>query len=63
VAEFQAVVRLQPSAGAFNNLGVAQAMSGRTAEARASFERALEIDPGYQQVRDNLARVNRALND
>jgi Flp pilus assembly protein TadD len=64
IPEFETVIRLQPeSAGNLNDLGVAQALAGRHAEARTTFARALALDPAYQQARENLARVDRELND
>jgi protein O-mannosyl-transferase len=38
-------------------LGRALAMDGHLAEARQQFETALEIDPGFEQARDDLRRV------
>jgi glycosyltransferase involved in cell wall biosynthesis len=43
------------SAGAFNNLGVALWETGDVAGARASFERALHLQPGHRDATANLA--------
>lgn len=52
---FREAVRLEPSnPGALNSLGIACAQAGRFDEARAAWARALEIDPEYQQARENL---------
>ena len=49
------VVRKTPGNGrAWNNLGYARALEGRTAEAEADFARALAIDPGDVRAAVNL---------
>ena len=40
-----------------NVLGVALGSTGRMAEAAAEFQRALQLNPGYREARDNLERA------
>jgi Flp pilus assembly protein TadD len=52
-------LRLQPKdADGWNNLGVLQARTGNTAEARTDFQRALQLAPDHAQARANLARLS-----
>jgi tetratricopeptide (TPR) repeat protein len=54
-ALWEATVSLSPhKARAWLNLGYACRLSGDLRAARAAYERALQIDPGYQQARINL---------
>ena len=56
--EFTHAVAADPrDALSFNNRGVAFQMLGQTAAARADFERALEIKPGFAEARQNLAKL------
>ena len=58
IDEFTRALSVNPrDALSLNNRGVAFEMLGRTPAARADFERALEIDPGLTQARENLARL------
>ncbi|GDY02272.1 hypothetical protein LBMAG49_16010 [Planctomycetota bacterium] len=45
------------NAGAYNDLGVALFESGDTTGARANFERALVLEPDYQDATDNLRDI------
>jgi hypothetical protein len=55
VALWQASVARAPhNARAWNNLGFAQHLAGDDGAARASYERALALDPGYGKARLNL---------
>lgn len=45
------------NAGAYNDLGVALFESGDTTGARANFERALALEPDYQDATDNLRDI------
>jgi tetratricopeptide (TPR) repeat protein len=55
VALWQATVARAPhNPRAWNNLGFAQHLAGNDAAARASYERALALDPGYDKARFNL---------
>ena len=56
--EFGESARLRPnSAPASYNLGLALSEAGRGAEARAYFEKAIAIDPGYTRAHVELARL------
>jgi tetratricopeptide (TPR) repeat protein len=53
-------VRLKPDDPATRDLlGRALAVQGKLAEARAQFERALQIDPAYEEAREDLKRMSR----
>ena len=57
-ARAQALLKRHPgSALALNILGTAQAKQGRHAQAVASLKKALDIDPGYAEGHNNLARI------
>jgi tetratricopeptide (TPR) repeat protein len=60
-AQFQAAIRLRPSdAAGYVKLARFYAEAGKLAQAKASFLKALDIDPGDQSVRrmlDALARI------
>ena len=48
-------MRLKPDyAKAHNNLAIAYAGQGRFAEAKEHWERAVALDPGYEDARKNL---------
>jgi len=60
--EAREAVRLKPTDPAGHDLlGRALAMQGNLAGARGEFERALQIDPGNDQARSDLALVMKAL--
>lgn len=48
---------------AWNNLGIAQRSKGLLADARASFEAALRIDPQFQQAQINLRQLEEDQSD
>lgn len=59
---YSEAVRIAPSdATLHNNLGAALAQAGRPERAIACFERALQLDPGFVDARDNLARARAGL--
>jgi protein O-mannosyl-transferase len=52
-------LRLQPEyVEALNLMGVLHARAGRVDEARAAWNRALQIDPGFEPARRNLGRLD-----
>lgn len=54
------VARKSPrKARAFNNLGYAYALAGRTSDAEKAFSTALTLDPDFEKARTNLADVRR----
>jgi tetratricopeptide (TPR) repeat protein len=54
--------RLDPlDKASWNNLGIARRVSGRIGGAQAAFERALEIDPQFEQAAANAARLKAEL--
>lgn len=53
-------VALRASAASLTRLAAVRAELGRKAEAMADIERALQIDPGYQPAREELARLQQA---
>lgn len=55
---FMHATRLNPTANDFYGLGKALQALGRTAEARAAYLSALDIDPNYPDVADDLERLN-----
>jgi tetratricopeptide (TPR) repeat protein len=56
--ELMTVLRLDPDhEQAYGNLGYIYSLAGKKAEARAAFEKALQLDPGDSIVRDQLARL------
>ena len=55
IALWEATVRASPAKPrAWNNLGYARRQAGDVAGARAAYERALALDPGYARARVNL---------
>jgi Flp pilus assembly protein TadD len=55
-AQLEAALALDPaSAAALNLLGVTQRRLGRFADARATYERAINVDPTYAAPQRNLA--------
>jgi tetratricopeptide (TPR) repeat protein len=61
VEEFGRALALDPySAVNYNDRGVALDQMGQTAAARMDFQRALELDPGLREARENLARITGA---
>jgi Flp pilus assembly protein TadD len=64
IDHYRAATRLRPDdANAEANLGAALAEAGNLPEAKLHLERALRINPNQELARDNLAEVNRALNN
>ena len=64
LAIVERLLKQQPANPAyFNMAGMAQAQLGKLPEARAAFEKALQIDPNLAQVRLNLARLDMAAKD
>ena len=62
VEQFREAVRLDPSdAGAQASLGMALAELGRLPEAKACFERALQLNPDNAMVRDKLQAVEQMM--
>ncbi len=59
-AEARAILKIRDDALARDLLGRALASEGKLDEARKEFERALAIDPTFQQARDDLAMLARA---
>ena len=57
LAGFERVARLDPSAIAFFNLGTLYMKSGRSAEARLAFERALGIEPDHAEASNSLGAL------
>ena len=55
--QYQAAIRIRPSAGALSNLGNTLAKQGRRHEAVARFEQALAIEPDSADVHSNLGVV------
>jgi tetratricopeptide (TPR) repeat protein len=56
----QAAALLPTAAAVQNNLGVALERAGRAEEAKASYQRAMDLSPRYVKARLNAARVARA---
>jgi tetratricopeptide (TPR) repeat protein len=64
IDHYRAATRLRPDdANAEANLGAALAEAGNLPEAKLHLERALRMNPNHELARDNLAEVNRALNN
>jgi len=64
IDHYRAATRLHPDdANAEANLGAALAEAGNLQEAKLHLERALRINPNQELARDNLAEVNRTLNN
>jgi Tfp pilus assembly protein PilF len=62
IREYQIALQLDPAdAAAHNNLGWTLANQGRIAEAVPHFERALAINPQYENARLNLDQARRLL--
>jgi protein O-mannosyl-transferase len=60
VAQYREALRYEPEASSYavhNDLGVALAQLGRRQDARAEFERALQIKPDFEDAKANLMRV------
>jgi len=57
----RAGLSLQPNAKTANLLGVCLALQGKARGAVALFQYAVELDPGHQGYRDNLARAQEGL--
>ncbi len=58
IALWEDTVKKSPSnARAYNNLGYAYYLSGREADARQAYLRALAIDPGLEHARNNLGML------
>ena len=56
--EFRAALEYLPqSAAAHNNFGVALASMGRIDQAVEHFRRAVVLDPGFEEARNNLRRA------
>jgi tetratricopeptide (TPR) repeat protein len=56
IPHFVQAIRLQPGvAGNYLNLGLAFRETGRIQEARAQFEAALRVQPGYSPALEALA--------
>lgn len=52
------LVKQQPNNAGFHNLlGMARGQSGKVAESKAAFEKAIALDPAFVQPKLNLARV------
>ena len=52
------LVKQQPNNAGFHNLlGMARGQSGKVAESKAAFEKAIALDPSFVQPKLNLARV------
>jgi Flp pilus assembly protein TadD/mono/diheme cytochrome c family protein len=63
VRDFRESLTFAPDdADAYNNLGGALARQGNLVEAETDFERALQINPGHEQARNNLRLVRKQLN-
>ncbi len=54
---FLRVAALDPSAMTFYNVGTLQMKLGQPTEAKASFERALTLDPGYAEASNSLGAL------
>jgi len=59
-AEARAILRISDDAAAHDLLGRALGSQGKLEEARIEFERALKIDPNFQQAREDLAMIKQA---
>jgi tetratricopeptide (TPR) repeat protein len=59
-AEAHAILRISDDAAAHDLLGRVLGSQGKLEEARIEFERALKIDPNFQQAREDLALIKRA---
>jgi Tfp pilus assembly protein PilF/peroxiredoxin len=57
VGAFERVAKLDPSAITFHNLGTLYMKGGRAADARAAFERALELKPNYPDASNSLGAL------
>lgn len=56
---FQKSLEIEPTAGVFTSLGVVQLELGLTDDARASLEKAIRIDPNYEEAYYNLGLTYR----
>jgi Tfp pilus assembly protein PilF/peroxiredoxin len=57
VGAFERVAKLDPTALTFHNLGTLYMKRGRPVEARAAFERALELKPDYAEASNSLGAL------
>jgi len=57
LAGFARAARLDPSAITFYNLGTLSMKTGRPADARSAFERALEMQPDYPEAANSLGAL------
>ncbi len=56
ISRYQSILRIRPEmVETWINLGVAYANAGQYADARATWERGLELDPQNRQIKKNLA--------
>ena len=63
ISLLEKVVTLQShDAPLYNNLGVLYYRKGMCDDARTCFEKALALDPGYEEARQNFAKVSRQKN-
>ncbi len=58
IEHYETAHRLAPSADALNNLGVALAAVGRSSDALARYEEALELAPDFHRPHVNLANLH-----
>jgi len=62
--EWTAALRTLPeSADLHNGFGIALATTGQSAAAAAQFQRALQLQPGFEEARRNLAALSGAGDD
>jgi Tfp pilus assembly protein PilF len=54
LAAFERAAKLEPSAITFYNLGTLYMRGGRAADARAAFDRSLQLQPGYPDANNSL---------
>ncbi len=64
IPEWTAALRTLPeSADLHNGFGIALATTGQSAAAAAQFQRALQLQPGFEEARKNLAALSGAGGD